>query len=92
MSLATHLNTLTKAWEVLFHEVPLSFEVASEAPPPFVLPGDVVALADGRAGLVDSVDLSPYWPEEQAGVQRAYIVGEGWTDWVLENQVVAVLA
>lgn len=90
MSLATHLNTLTKAWEVLFHEVPLAFEVASEAPPPFVLPGDVVALADGRTGLVDSVEASPYWTED--GIQRAYVAGDGWTDWVLETDIVAVLA
>lgn len=86
MSLDNHLNTLTKAWQVLFHTLP-----PLDAPV-VVLPGDVVALADGRTGLVDSVEASPYWPEEQAGVQRAYIVGEGWTDWVLENQVVAVLA
>lgn len=88
MTLNDYLNTISGIRQL----VSLAFDVAGEAPPPFVLPGDVVMLQDGRAGLVDSVDLSPYWVEEQDGVQRAYIVGDGWTDWVLENQVVAVLA
>lgn len=36
-----------------------------------------------RVGTIESIGLSPYWTEAQAGIERAYIVGTGFTEYVL---------
>lgn len=44
--------------------------------------GDKIILRDGREAEFRFWALSPYVAEERAGVYRAYVWGEGWTDYV----------
>jgi hypothetical protein len=50
-----------------------------------------VTLSDGRQGTLQFVDVSPYWSEEVAGVQRAFIIGVSWSDYVLTSEIIGVL-
>lgn len=36
-----------------------------------------------QVGTIEQIGLSPFYPECNEGVQRAYVVGEGWTDYIL---------
>lgn len=36
-----------------------------------------------QIGMIERIGLSPFYPECNEGVQRAYVVGQGWTDYIL---------
>lgn len=36
-----------------------------------------------QVGIIQSIGLSPFYPECNEGVQRAFVVGAGWTDYIL---------
>jgi hypothetical protein len=66
---------------------------------PTIGPGTLVAVKVpfyGKAGTIytwqigkiERIGLSPYYPECNEGVQRAYVIGAGWTDYLLEEEIV----
>lgn len=69
----THTDTLDMP--VDFFEVGYTVSVmASEYP-------DTALKYGERVGVIESIGPSPYYGE--AGVERAYVVGDGFTDYVL---------
>lgn len=43
-----------------------------------------------RTGEVKIIAESPYWAEAQEGIIRVFIVGEGWTDWRLVDEITLI--
>jgi hypothetical protein len=41
-----------------------------------------------QVGTIQRIGLSPFYPECNEGVQRAYVIGEGWTDYILVEELV----
>lgn len=40
-----------------------------------------------QVGTIDRITLSPYYPECNEGVQRAYVIGDGWSDYILVDDL-----
>lgn len=40
-----------------------------------------------QVGTIKSIGLSPFYPECNEGVQRAYIEGDGWSDYQLIEEL-----
>jgi hypothetical protein len=40
-----------------------------------------------QIGTIERIGLSPYFPECNEGVQRVYVVGQGWTDYILLEEL-----
>jgi hypothetical protein len=74
---------------------PTQLTVPFEHVAPLIEVGDIVELAGDRQGVIERVELSPYWPEERDGIQRAYVVNirineggvQAWTDWCLPEEM-----
>lgn len=41
----------------------------------------------GQIGVIESIGISPYYAEECQRILRAYVVGDGWTDYLLYEEV-----
>lgn len=40
-----------------------------------------------QLGVIERIGLSPYYPECNEGVQRAYVIGQGWSDYILVEEL-----
>jgi hypothetical protein len=50
--------------------------------------GDLVRRnEDGAVGILRTIDLSPYFAEERAGVVRGYVVFGDSADWMLQSEI-----